>query len=169
MQPLVRSDAIVVSVVQGHAAGAGFPLAAAADVVVAAQTARFSLGYTKVGLSVDGGTSMLAHSLGLHRALRLALLDDALTAEQAYAAGLVACVVPDGELAATAEAVVAQLLCGPREGQAATKRLLRGTVEPDPEGALKRETEAIRDNAGRPDGREGVAAFLEKRPAVFDA
>ena len=99
---LVRSPAIVVSAVQGMAAGAGFPLAAAADVVLAARSARFTLGYTKIGFSVDGGTSLLVHTLGLHRALRLALLNDVITAEEAYAAGLVARVVEDDELAATA-------------------------------------------------------------------
>lgn len=166
---LVRSDALVVSVVQGMAAGAGFPLAASADIVVAAESAKFSLGYTKVGLNVDGGTSLLTHSLGLHRALRLALLNDAITAAEALSAGLVARVAPDDELDAAAEQVVAQLLAGPAAGQAATKRLLRETVEPDPESVMRREALAIRDNAGGADGLEGVAAFLEKRPAKFGA
>ncbi|MSZ76271.1 MAG: enoyl-CoA hydratase, partial [Actinobacteria bacterium] len=85
---LLRSDAIVIAAVQGMAAGAGFPLAAAADLVVAASSAKFSLGYTKLGLSVDGGTSLLAHTLGLHRVLRLAILNDVLTADEAQAAGL---------------------------------------------------------------------------------
>jgi 2-(1,2-epoxy-1,2-dihydrophenyl)acetyl-CoA isomerase len=166
---LMRSDAIVVSVVQGMAAGAGFPLAAAADIVVAAQSAKFSLGYTRVGLNVDGGTSLLTHSLGLHRMLRLALLNDAITATEALAVGLVARVVPDDELNAVAAQVVAQLLDGPPAGLAATKRLLRETVEPHPESAMRREALAIRANAGGTDGREGVAAFLEKRPAKFGA
>lgn len=166
---LVRSSAIVVSVVQGAAAGAGFPLAAAADVVIAAKSAKFSLGYTRVGLNVDGGTSLIAHSLGLHRALRLALLNDAVTADEAYAMGLVARVVPDEELREAADDVVALLLAGPAGGQAATKRSLRETVEPAPEVAMRREALAIRENAASGDGREGVAAFLEKRPAKFGA
>lgn len=164
---LVHSDAIVVAVVQGHAAGAGFPLAAAADVVLAAESARFSLGYTRVGLSVDGGTSLLVHSLGLHRTLRLSLLNDTLTAAEAYDAGLVARVVPADELDASVESVVAQLLAGPATAQRETKRLLRVTAEPAPETAMRREALAIRANAGRADGREGVAAFLEKRAARF--
>lgn len=166
---LVRADAIVVSVVQGMAAGAGFPLAAAADIIVAAESAKFGLGYTKVGLNVDGGTSLLTHTLGLHRALRLALLNDTITAGDALAVGLVARVVPDDELREGAEAVVAQLLAGPASGQAATKRLLRDTVDPAPEVAMRREAFAIRENAGGADGREGVTAFLEKRPARFGA
>jgi 2-(1,2-epoxy-1,2-dihydrophenyl)acetyl-CoA isomerase len=164
---LVRSDAVVVSAVQGVAAGAGFPLAAAADVVLAAESARFTLGYTKLGFSVDGGSSLLVHSLGLHRTLRLALLNDVLTAAEAQAAGLVARVVPDEALAATTEEVVAGLLAGPAAAQADVKRLLREVAEPSPEAALRRETLAIRRNAASADGQEGVAAFLAKRRPQF--
>lgn len=162
-----RADAVVVSVVQGHAAGAGFPLAAAADIVIAADTARFSLGYSRVGLTVDGGTSLLVHTLGLHRTLRLALLGDALSAQEALAAGLVARVVPADELGATTDEVVATLLALPAASQAATKQLLRQAADAAPEQALRRETLAIRTAAARPDGREGVTAFLEKRTPSF--
>jgi 2-(1,2-epoxy-1,2-dihydrophenyl)acetyl-CoA isomerase len=164
---LVRSDAIVVSAVHASAAGAGFPLAAAADIVLAGESARFTLGYTRIGFSVDGGSSQLVHTLGLHRTLRLALLNDVLTAQEAQAAGLVARVVPDDRLGAVTEEVVAALLAGPAAAQADVKRLLRDAVEPAPESALRRETLAIRRNAAAPDGREGVAAFLEKRPPRF--
>jgi 2-(1,2-epoxy-1,2-dihydrophenyl)acetyl-CoA isomerase len=166
---LVRSDAVVVSAVHAVAAGAGFPLAAAADIVLAAESARFTLGYTKIGFSVDGGSSQLVHTLGLHRVLRLALLNDVLTAAEAHAAGLVARVVPDDELAATTEQVVAGLLAGPAGAQADVKRLMRDAAEPSPETALRRETLAIRRNAATPDGREGVTAFLEKRSPHFNS
>jgi len=165
---LVRSPAIVVSAVQGMAAGAGFPLAAAADVVLAARSAKFTLGYTKIGFSVDGGTSLLVHTLGLHRALRLALLNDVITADEAYAAGLVARVVEDDDLATTADAIAAQLAAGSATAQAATKRLLREVAEESPESVLRAESLSIRARAAEPDGREGVQAFLEKRPAVFE-
>lgn len=165
---LIRSDAIVVSVVHGTAAGAGFPLAAAADVVLAADSAKFSLAYTKVGLSPDGGSSMLVHTLGLHRVLRLALLGDVVTAQDLYDAGLVARVVPAADLAEVADGVVAQLLAGSGAAQAAAKHLLRAEASPAPEVALRRELLAIREQAGHPHGREGVAAFLEKRAASFD-
>lgn len=164
---LLRSPAVVVSVVHGVAAGAGFPLAAAADVVVAGRSAKFTLGYTKIGFSVDGGTSMLVHSLGLHRALRLALLNDVITAEEAAAAGLVARVVEDAELTATADALAAQLAAGPAGAQAATKRLLRAAAEKAPESLLREETLSIRARATEPDGREGVRAFLDKRAPRF--
>ena len=164
---LVRSPAVVVSAVQGMAAGAGFPLAAAADVVLAARSAKFTLGYTKIGFSVDGGTSLLVHSLGLHRALRLALLNDVLTAEEAHAAGLVARVVEDDELAATAEEIATRLAAGPGAAQAATKRLLRTAAEDAPESVLRAESLSIRTLAAEADGREGVRAFLDKRSPQF--
>ncbi len=164
---LVRMDAIVVAVVQGVAAGGGFPLAAAADLVLAGASARFTLGYTKIGLTVDGGSSMLVTSLGLHRTLRLALLNDVLTADEALAAGLVARVFPDDQLAAGAAALVAQLAAGAPEALARTKRLMRGLATPAPESALLEEAVAIRTQAGTPDAREGVSAFVEKRAPRF--
>ena len=164
---LVRCDAVVVSVVQGTAAGIGFPLAAAADVVLAADSAKFSLAYTRVGLSPDGGGSLLVHTLGLHRTLRLALLGDLLTAQEAYDAGLVARVVPADELAAVTEEVVAQLAAGSSAALAATKRLVREAAEPAPESALRREAMTISRLGGAADGLEGITAFLEKRTPRF--
>ncbi|MFL6062681.1 MAG: enoyl-CoA hydratase/isomerase family protein [Marmoricola sp.] len=165
---LLRSPAIVVSVVQGVAAGAGFPLAAAADVVLAGRSAKFTLGYTKIGFSVDGGTSLLVHTLGLHRVLRLALLNDLIGAEEAQAAGLVARVVEDDELAATAEAIAVQLAAGSAGAQAATKRLLREVAEKAPESVMRAESLSIRARSTEADGREGVRAFLDKRTPEFN-
>jgi 2-(1,2-epoxy-1,2-dihydrophenyl)acetyl-CoA isomerase len=164
---LIRSEAIVVSAVQGTAAGAGFPLACAADVVVAADTAKFSLAYTKVGLSPDGGSSLLVHSLGLHRLLRYALLGDLATAQELSDAGLVARVVPADELGATVDKLAAELAAGSGAALGAAKRLIRTAAEAAPETVLRRETLSIRDLAGSPDGREGVAAFVEKRAPQF--
>lgn len=166
---LVQHPAIVVSAVQGTAAGAGFPLAAAADIVVAASSAKFTLGYTKVGLSVDGGTSLLVHSLGLHRTLRLALLNDVLSADDALAAGLVARVFADGELSDGVRALAERLCAGPAGALSATKRLVRDAAEAAPERALRAETRSIRVRAAEPDGLEGVRAFTEKRSATFNA
>ena len=164
---LHRMDAVVVSAVQGMAAGAGVPLAAAADLVLAGASARFTLAYTKIGLSPDGGSSLLTASLGLHRALHLALLNPVLTAQEAQAAGLVAEVHPDDQLDLAVDRVVGQLLAGSRTAQVAAKRLLREVALPWAEGALRRETLSIRACAASPDGREGVDAFVGKRPPVF--
>ncbi|TIC79405.1 enoyl-CoA hydratase/isomerase family protein [Nocardioides sp. GY 10127] len=165
---LVRSPAVVVSAVQGPAAGAGFPLAAAADVVLAAESATFSLGYGRVGLSPDGGSTFLTQTLGLHTVLRLALLGDRLTAAEAQAAGLVARVVPDADLPAAADAVVASLLAGSPAALAAAKRLVRGGVGVEPEALMRRETLSIRELAAGPDGVEGVRAFLAKERPRFE-
>ena len=91
---------------------------------------------------------VLVHTLGLHRALRLALLNDVITAEEACAAGLVARVVEDDELAATADAIAAQLAAGPAGAQAATKQLLRTVAEESPESVLRAESLSIRARAG---------------------
>ncbi|HEX4190276.1 MAG TPA: enoyl-CoA hydratase/isomerase family protein [Marmoricola sp.] len=166
---LVRNPAVVVSVVHGAAAGAGFPLAAAADVVLAGRKAKFSLGYTKIGLSVDGGTSLLVNSLGLHRVLRLSLLNDVMDAEEALAAGLVARLYDTEELAAAADELAASLAAGPATAFAATKKLVRDAAEKAPESAMRAETLSIRQRCAEPDGIEGVRAFVEKRPPVFGA
>jgi 2-(1,2-epoxy-1,2-dihydrophenyl)acetyl-CoA isomerase len=164
---LHRMDAVVVSVVHGTAAGAGVSLAAAADLVVAAASARFTLAYTKIGFSPDGGSSLLTASIGLHRALQLALLNPVVSADDARAMGLVAQVHPDEALPAAVEEVVSLLLSGSRTAQVAAKRLLRETATPGAEAALRRETLSIRARAASPDGREGVAAFMEKRAPRF--
>ena len=164
---LQRSDAIVVSVVQGVAAGAGVPLAAAADIVLAGESAAFTLAYTKIGFSPDGGSTLLSSTVGLHRALHLALLNPLWSAAEAHAAGLVAKVYPDDELAAGAEKVVAQLLAGSAAAQAAAKRLVRDAVPGSPETAMRRESLSISERAGSPDADEGLAAFVEKRRPVF--
>jgi 2-(1,2-epoxy-1,2-dihydrophenyl)acetyl-CoA isomerase len=164
---LHRMDAVVVSAVRGTAAGAGVPLAAAADLVLAAASARFTLAYTRIGFSPDGGSTLLTASIGLHRALHLALLNPVLSAEEARAVGLVAQVHPDDELDAAVEDVVGLLRSGSRAAQVAAKRLLRETATPAAETALRRETLSIRARAASPDGREGVSAFLAKRPPRF--
>lgn len=165
---IIGSDVIFVAAVQGPAAGAGFPLMAAADIVVASRSARFSVGYTRVGLSIDGGTSLLTHSLGLHRTLRLALLNDAVSADEAFQAGLVARVCEDEGLSATVEEMASRLAAGPAAAQAATKRLIRTTAEPAPESRMRAETRSIRRRAAEPEGREGVRAFLDKRDPTFN-
>jgi 2-(1,2-epoxy-1,2-dihydrophenyl)acetyl-CoA isomerase len=164
---LHRMDAVVVSVVRGMAAGAGVPLAAAADLVLAGESARFTLAYTKIGLSPDGGSSLLPASIGLHLALHLALLNPVVSAAEAHALGLVAQVHADDAIDAAADEVVRALRSGSRTAQVATKRLLRATATPLEEAAFRRETLSLRSRAASPDGREGVSAFLQKRAPVF--
>jgi 2-(1,2-epoxy-1,2-dihydrophenyl)acetyl-CoA isomerase len=164
---LYHLDAIVISVVKGVAAGAGFPLAAAADIVIAAASAKFTLAYTKVGLTPDGGSSLLTATLGLHRTLHLALLNPIMSAAEAHASGLVSSVHPDDDLDAVLEQIINSLVAGSRTAQVGAKRLIRDRAASYAEGAMRLETLAIRAAADSHDGREGVRAFLEKRRPAF--
>lgn len=166
---LHRMNAVVVTAVDGMAAGAGVPLAAAGDVVLASEAARFTLAYTKIGLSPDGGSTLLPASLGLHRALRLALLNPLLSAQEAHAMGLVSEVLPVDGFASGVDRVVQQLLAGSRSAQVAAKRLLRAQASGSPESAMERETLSIARQSVSPDGLEGVRAFVEGRPPSFGA
>lgn len=166
---LMHSDMIVISAVQGMAAGIGFPLAMAADLVVAADTARFTLGYTRVGLTGDGGTGLLVRSIGLHRTLRLALLNEVLTAEEAYALGLLARIVPAAELDAHVAQMAAGLAAGSRHAQAGIKRIVRSAAMADIETQLALEARTMVAATRHPDASEGVSAFFAKRPPRFGA
>ncbi len=165
---LAGADAPVVASVQGSAAGAGMSLACSCDLVVASDTARFVMAYTRVGLSPDGsGSWFLPRLVGLGRALDLTLTNRVLTATDAAALGLVTRVVPDEQLVAATDELAAELASGPTRAFGAAKRLLRGSFTVGLETHLERETLALAANAGTGDGQEGIAAFLEKRPPRF--
>jgi len=165
---LVRLDAPVVASVQGSAAGAGLGLVAAADLVVGAESTKFVMAYTGIGLSPDCGTSwFLPRLVGVKRALELAITNRVLSAAEALDWGIVTAVVPDDELAAAADALVAQLASGPTAAFGAAKRLVHGSLEHTLDQHLALETEAMVRAGSSADGAEGVAAFAEKRPANF--
>lgn len=163
---LANMPAIVVAAVQGPAAGAGVALAAAADVVVASESASFTLAYTRAGLSPDGGATLLSRSLGLHQALAWALLNPTVSAAEARRMGVVAMVFPDSEFEGDVTRLVHKLACGSRDAQVATKRLIRQSA-PASDAHWDAEVTQISLLAGGPDGLEGVNAFVAKRPAAF--
>ena len=166
---LARLDAPVVTAVQGNAAGGGFSLALAGDVVLAGASSRFVLAYTAIGLTPDGGgTWLLPRLVGLRRALDLTLTNRRLTAEEAVAEGLATRVVPDDALADEALALARSLAAGPTGALGAAKRLLRGSLGHDLEHQLALETESLAAAAGSVDAREGIDAFLAKRVPRFD-
>jgi 2-(1,2-epoxy-1,2-dihydrophenyl)acetyl-CoA isomerase len=168
VEALATLPAPVVTVVQGVVAGGGLGLVLAADLVLAAASARFTMAYTAAGLSPDGGSTWyLPRLLGRRRAAELALLNERLDAEAARELGLVTRVVGDEHLDAEASALAERLAAGPAGAFAAVKRLLAASVGATLHDQLAAEAEAIAANAGSPDGREGVAAFLEKRAPVF--
>lgn len=165
---LVRLDAPVICAVQGSAAGAGMGLVLAADLVVAAESAKFVMAYTGIGLTPDGGSSyFLPRLVGVKRALELAITNRALSAAEALDWGIVTRVVPDDELAATADALATQLAAGPTLAYGGVKRLVHGSLEHTLDQHLAAESEEMASAGRSADGVEGVAAFVEKRAPDF--
>jgi 2-(1,2-epoxy-1,2-dihydrophenyl)acetyl-CoA isomerase len=158
----------VVAAVNGVAAGAGFSLALAADLVVASEDARFVPAFQRIGLVPDSGLArVLVRTLGRHRALEILLGERHLGARDAEAAGLVAAVVPADALADTSVQLAQRLAGGPTRGIALTKRLLAHAEDATLAEILEVEA-ALQDIAGRTeDHAEGVAAFIEKRDPSF--
>lgn len=166
---LARLDAPVVAAVRGSAAGAGMSLVCACDLVVAADSAKFVMAYTRVGLSPDGsGTWFLPRLVGRRRAAELILTNRGLSAAEACEWGIVTSVVPEAEVDTAADALARDLAAGPTAALGAAKRLLRLSATESLETQMQHETDEIAANAGRHDGREGMRAFLEKRPPDYN-
>ncbi|MDB5447837.1 MAG: Enoyl-CoA hydratase/isomerase [Phenylobacterium sp.] len=167
-QALRGIDAPVVCAVQGAAAGAGFSLAIGADLVLASDSASFTLAYTAIGLSPDGGaTYLLPRLVGLRRAQELILTNRRLTAAEALDWGLVTEVVPQAELAARAEALAQRLAAGPTRAFGAAKRLLADSYGRDFRSQVDEEARCIAGLSGEADAAEGIAAFRAKRAPAF--
>jgi len=163
-----RMDAPVVTAVNGTAAGAGMSLACACDLVLAAESAKFTMAYTRAGLTPDGSsTYFLPRIVGLKRALELTLTNRLLSAQDACAWGIVTKVVPDANLQAEAHTLAAQLASSATGALGAAKRLLHGGWTETLESQMENETQTIAARASSADGREGIAAFLEKRAPKF--
>jgi 2-(1,2-epoxy-1,2-dihydrophenyl)acetyl-CoA isomerase len=158
----------VVAAVNGVAAGAGFSLAMAADLVVAAEEARFVPAFARIGLVPDSGlTRTLVRGVGRHRAFEILMGERQLTAPEAQSLGLVAAVVPGDALLTAVGDLARRLAQGPTAGIGMTKRLLE--IAEDASGPESLEAEAaLQALAGRTDDHaEGVAAFTEKRDPRF--
>ena len=165
---LVRLDAPVIAAVQGSAAGAGMGFVGASDLVIAAESTKFVMAYTGIGLTPDGSSSwFLPRLVGERRALELVLTNRVLSAAEALEWGLITRVVPDDALDAEAEALAAQLAAGPTLAFGGAKRLMHGSLEHTLDQHLRLETEEIARAAGTLDGQEGPAAFADKRAPHF--
>lgn len=168
LEQLAQCPALVVTLVNGMAAGGGFALSMAGDLRFAAPEAKFRCGYGRVGLTLDGGLSWrLPRLVGLAQAQRLIFEDPEVDADEAHALGLVHRVVAASELIPTLEALVKNVKGQSRSALVRNRQLLA-----DGQGrtlALTYEAEALmmKTAAGAPDGREGIAAFVEKRPPNF--
>ena len=158
----------VVCAVNGVAAGAGANLALACDIVIATKSAAFIQAFCKIGLIPDsGGTYFLPRFVGAARAMGLALLGDKLHAEDAAAWGLIWKCVEDSQFADAVEGLLTQLAQAPTRGLAEIKRALHTSANNTLESQLDLERDIQRELGYSADYREGVAAFLEKRPPRF--
>ncbi|MDH6484301.1 enoyl-CoA hydratase-related protein [Streptomyces sp. SAI-127] len=161
-------DAPMVAAVHGAVAGAGIGLAAAADVTLAADDVTFTAAYTGIGYSPDAGVSwQLPRLVGPKRAVELLLTNRRVPAAEAVAIGLVSRVVPSGELTAEAERTAEALRRGPTRAFGATRRLVASGQTADLTRHLDDEASALAAAAASDEGREGVAAFLDKRAPDF--
>lgn len=167
VQALVSTGRPVVAAVNGPAAGIGMSVALAADVTVAHESAYFLQAFVNIGLLPDGGaTELLAASVGRARALRLSMLGERLPAADAAAMGLIDRCCGD-DFTEQVEALVTRFASGPTQAYAATKRSVNAASLPTLEETCERELRLQRELGATSDYAEGVAAFIEKRPARF--
>ena len=167
VRALVEVPVPVVAAVRGWAAGAGMSLALAADVAVGGASTKLRPAYPAIGLSPDGGlTWTLPRAVGPARARHILFADQVLTADEALSLGLVAMVVPDDDVAAEAEALARRLADGPVRALGRTKQLLAASADRDLGAQLDAEADAIAESVAD-EGREGVAAFRERRAPRF--
>lgn len=168
IKAITESPIPTVSAVNGAAAGAGANLALAADIVIAAESASFIQAFTRIGLVPDaGGSYWLPRQIGLARAMGAMLLGDRISARQAADWGMIYECVPDAEFAAHVRARAAQLAAGPGVAYRGVKTMLRASFGNDLDAQLALEARLQGGCGQTQDFREGVAAFLEKRPAKF--
>lgn len=165
---IVEMPQPVIARVNGVAAGAGANIALAADMVIAARSAKFIQSFSAIGLVPDsGGSWVLPRLVGQARALGLALTGDPLSAETAADWGLIWKCVDDDALDDEVDAVAEKLASLPPLGLAATKKLIRSTWARTLEQELNEQRNEMRRLGYSQDYREGVAAFLEKRTPTF--
>jgi 2-(1,2-epoxy-1,2-dihydrophenyl)acetyl-CoA isomerase len=167
---LAHLSAPVIAAVNGTAAGAGMSLVCAADIAISAASARYTLAYTRVGLSPDGGSTwFLPRIVGIRRAREMALTNRLLTASEALEWGLVGRVVPDDELEREATNAAGKLAAGSLPALNSARRLLHQSAAGATtlEAHLDLEAERIVEAAGGENVREGIAALLDRREPHF--
>lgn len=158
-----------IAAVNGAAAGAGANLALVHDVVIATESAFFMQAFTRIGLIPDaGGTWALPRQMGLAKAMGAALFADRISARQADEMGMIWKAVPDAEFEAVWRARAAYLAKGPTEAYARIKTALRGAFENDLAAQLRVESRLQGECGKTRDFKEGIVAFLEKRPPHFE-
>ncbi len=159
----------VVAGVGGAVGGAGLSIVSAFDLVIAGESAKFTMAYTRAGVTPDGtSTYFLSRHIGVRRALDLVLTNRVLSAEEAESWGLINRVVADDEVDAAAIDMAKLLANGSGFAVGTAKRLVYEGFDSPLEEAGEREGVAISTAMSMPDGKEGIAAFVEKRAAEFN-
>jgi len=161
-------DPPVVGAINGTAAGGGFSLALTTDIAIAAESAKFTMAYTRAGLVPDGSASyFLSRIVGMRRAKEMALLNPVLSARQALTWGLVNQVVDDDQVLKVALEIAHRLAKGPTRSFGETKRLMLAGATESLESQMERESRGISAMVRSADAREGIAAFIAKRTPEF--
>jgi 2-(1,2-epoxy-1,2-dihydrophenyl)acetyl-CoA isomerase len=165
---LARTQKPVVMGVNGVAAGGGMSLALGGDLVVAAESARFTMAYSKIAASPDGSSSyFLPRLVGLRRALELHYTNRVLTAREALEWGLVTRVHPDAEFPGALAALAGELAQGPTLAFGRAKLLFHQSTHESLETQMELEAQAIAASGHTEDFRNGVAAFSRKQAVTF--
>jgi 2-(1,2-epoxy-1,2-dihydrophenyl)acetyl-CoA isomerase len=165
---IVAIEKPIVAALHGPVYGAGVGIALACDLRIAAESAKFSVAFIKIGLMPDAGvTFFLPRVVGLGRAMQMSMLGDAVEAEEAYRIGLVGSVVSDEALAEETRKLAEHLAAMPTRALGRIKHSLYASFETDLETVLEREAEGQTFCGYTQDHKEGVAAFFEKRAPEF--
>jgi 2-(1,2-epoxy-1,2-dihydrophenyl)acetyl-CoA isomerase len=169
IQRFQRMDAPLVVAVNGIAAGAGMSIAISGDFVLAAESAQFTMAYTRIGLSPDGSsTFFLPRLVGALKAKELMIRNPLLSAVEALELGLVSQVVSDDELMGAARGLAGKLAAGPTRAYGEVKRLVADSFNSSLDAQLEHETRAIANLANySEDATNGIAAFMAKEKPDF--
>ncbi|MEQ8367372.1 MAG: enoyl-CoA hydratase-related protein [Roseicyclus sp.] len=169
LMAVVECPVPVISAVNGTAAGAGANLALAADIVIATESASFIQAFTRIGLIPDaGGTWVLPRQIGMQKAMGAALFADKISARQASDWGMIWECVPDDAFEDTWRARAAHLANGPTEAFKRVKHAMQASFGNSLHEQLLLEGQLQGQCGNTRDFQEGVMAFVEKRPAVFE-
>lgn len=168
VQTLVACEVPVLVAINGLVAGVGVSIALAGDITVASDSAYFLPAFVNIGLIPDGGaTELIASAIGRSRATRMMMLGERLPAREAFDAGLITHVVEDAAFVQERDRLITHLGHGPTRAYREMKRIITDTTLGRFEQTVAAETAAQRSLFGTPDQIEGIQAFQERRPPVF--
>jgi 2-(1,2-epoxy-1,2-dihydrophenyl)acetyl-CoA isomerase len=166
---LSRAQKPVIMAVNGVAAGGGMSFALAGDLVVAAESAKFTMAYSRIAASPDGSSSyFLPRLIGLRRAIELHYTNRVLSAREAMEWGLVNRVHPDAEFAGAVNALARELAQGPTLAFGRAKLLFHQSTQESLETQMELEAQAIAASGHTEDFRDGVVAFAKKQSVSFN-